>query len=322
MNRRIKATAITALSSVVAGAALIACDGPVSTSEKTAEKTAGKVTEETAEKATGKVTEETAEKNLGDGDQFSGTKKIRVGKHFVNVSCSGDAMGDKPLVMLMAGGGDGLDTMAGLQKTLGEKSRVCSYDRLGEGKSDKPNGTQTIDDSAKILTVVLDRLAGDRSVVLAGHSLGGYIAARYAPDHPDRIKGLVLMDATIPALTAGLSKTIPESATGMAAELRDQTMAVNEGQNPEQFIIADTKVRSAGKIPVQIIKHESQYAEVPEYGPALEEMWSKGQQQWRALSSRSTLSTAAGTGHYIHVDRPDIAVKAIQRVTAQAAQAA
>ncbi|WP_210577669.1 alpha/beta fold hydrolase [Streptomyces sp. GESEQ-4] len=314
MNRRIKATAIAALSSVVAGAALIACDAPVSTAEKAERKTAGKVTGEA---------EETAEKSLGDedrdGDHFSGTKKIRVGKHSVNVSCSGDATEDKPLVMLMAGGGDGLDTMAGLQKTLSAKSRVCSYDRLGEGKSDKPNGTQTIDDSAKILTGVLDRLAGDRSVVLAGHSLGGYIAARYAPDHTDRIKGLVLMDATIPALTAGISKAIPESATGMAAELRDQTIAVNEGQNPEKFIIADTKVRSAGKIPVQIIKHESQYAEVPEYGPALEEMWSKGQQQWRALSSRSKLSTAPGTGHYIHVDRPDIAVKAIQRVTAKAA---
>ncbi|WP_328440983.1 alpha/beta hydrolase [Streptomyces sp. NBC_00444] len=306
MNRRVKATAIAALSSVVVGAALIACDGPVPTAEKAESRTAGKVT---------------GEKILGGGDNFSGTKKIRVGQHSVNVSCSGNATEgkDKPLVMLMAGGGDGLDTMAGLQKALSEKGRVCSYDRLGEGKSDQPKGTQTIDDSAKILTGVLDRLAGDRSVVLAGHSLGGYIAARYAPDHPDRIKGLVLMDATIPALTAGISKAIPESATGMAAELRDQTMAVNEGQNPEKFIIADTKVRSAGKIPVQIIKHESQYAEVPEYGPALEEMWSKGQQQWRALSSRSKLSTAPGTGHYIHVDRPDIAVKAIQRVTAQAA---
>ncbi|MEK8145115.1 alpha/beta fold hydrolase [Streptomyces sp. M10(2022)] len=38
-----------------------------------------------------------------------------------------------------------------------------------------------MNDSGKILTSVLDRLAGDRPVVLAGHSLGGYIAARYAP---------------------------------------------------------------------------------------------------------------------------------------------
>ncbi|MGW3416543.1 alpha/beta fold hydrolase [Streptomyces phaeochromogenes] len=254
----------------------------------------------------------------GHGDSFSGTKKIRVGGYSVNVSCSGHSSARKPVVVLMAGGGDGLDTMAGLQKTLSKKARVCSYDRLGEGESDQPNGTQTINDSSRILTGVLDRVTGDRPVVLAGHSLGGLIAARYAPDHRDRVKGLVLMDATIPALTAGVTKAIPESATGMAAELRDQTIAVNEGQNPEQFIIADAKVRSAGNIPVQIIRHESQYAEVPDYGPALEAMWAEGQEQWRALSGRSRIGVAPGSGHYIHVDRPDIAVKAIQRVTAQA----
>ncbi|WP_308404907.1 hypothetical protein [Streptomyces sp. 35G-GA-8] len=93
---------------------------------------------------------------------------------------------------------------------------------------------------------------------------------------------------------------------------------MNKGQNPEKFLIADAKVRSAGNIPVQIIKHESQYAEVPDYGPALEQMWTEGQHQWLALSSRSSISTAARSGHYIHVDRPDIAVNAIQRVTTQA----
>ncbi|MFF1919826.1 alpha/beta fold hydrolase [Streptomyces sp. NPDC058221] len=254
----------------------------------------------------------------GHGDSFTGTKKIRVNGYSVNVSCSGRSAARKPVVVLMAGGGDGLDVMAGLQKSLSKTSRVCAYDRLGEGKSDRPNGIQTMKDSGRILTGVLDRITGDRPVVLAGHSMGGYIAARYAPDHRDRVKGLVLMDATIPALTAGISKAVPESATGAAAEMRDGAIAVNEGQNPEQFLITDVRARSAGNIPVQIIKHESQYAEVPDYGPALEQMWTDGQREWRALSCRSTLSTAPGTGHYIYVDRPDIALNAVRRVTAQA----
>ncbi|MEU5324184.1 hypothetical protein AB0G67_46820 [Streptomyces sp. NPDC021056] len=37
----------------------------------------------------------------------------------------------------------------------------------------------------------------------------------------------------------------------------------------------------------------------------------------RALPPQQ-VSTAAGTGHYVAVDRPDLAIKAIQRVTAQA----
>uniref|UniRef100_A0AAU3GRM2 Alpha/beta hydrolase n=1 Tax=Streptomyces sp. NBC_01401 TaxID=2903854 RepID=A0AAU3GRM2_9ACTN len=251
------------------------------------------------------------------GDPFTGTKKVAVGGSSVNVSCSGDGDGSGPLVMLMAGGGDGLDTMAPLQKSLSGKVRVCSYDRLGEGKSDKPKGMQGINDTGEILTSVLDRLAGDRPVVLAGHSLGGYIAARYAPDHKDRIKGLVLMDATIPTLTADVSKAIPEDATGIGAQLREQTIGVNEGENPEKYVIADGEVHSAGDVPVEILRHESQYAQVPEYEKALEKMWADGQKEWRAISSRSTLSMAPKTGHYIHTDRPDLALKAIQKVTAE-----
>ncbi|MDQ0950928.1 pimeloyl-ACP methyl ester carboxylesterase [Streptomyces phaeochromogenes] len=311
MNRMLKTTAVATTFCAVAGA------GIVGYGEATAQAAQAQGQGQTQSAAT-TITRHEHGHGHGHGDSFSGTKKIRVGGYSVNVSCSGHSAARKPVVVLMAGGGDGLDTMAGLQKSLSKKARVCSYDRLGEGESDRPNGIQTINDSSKILTGVLDRITGDRPVVLAGHSLGGLIAARYAPDHRDRVKGLVLMDATIPALTAGISKAIPGSATGMAAELRDQTIAVNEGQNPEKFVIADAKVRSAGNIPVQIIRHESQYAEVPDYGPALEQMWAEGQHQWRALSGRSGISVAAGSGHYVHVDRPDIAVKAIQRVTAQA----
>lgn len=257
-----------------------------------------------------------------EGASFTGTKKIRVDGHAVNVSCSGRPEADEPLVMLMAGGGEGLDNMAPLQEALGKTSRVCSYDRLGEGRSDKPDaGLQTIDDSGALLTKVLDRLAGQRPVVLAGHSLGGYIAARYAPDHTDRVKGLVLLDATIPHLTRDMNRTVPADATGTAAQLRDGAIAANEGQNPEQFVIADGPVRSAGRIPVEILKHESQYAEVPEYGPALERMWAKGQREWLKISRNSHLTTARGSGHYIHTDRPDLALKAIQKVTTRAAQA-
>ncbi|MCF2128646.1 alpha/beta hydrolase [Strepomyces sp. STD 3.1] len=293
-----KATAAIAVVCTVAGAGLV-------------------LDEEYAKATTG-----TASEAASQGATFTGTKKLRVDGHTVSVSCSGKADDtDQPLVMLMAGGGEGLDNMAPLQKTVSRTHRVCSYDRLGEGASDKPApGTlQTMDDTGRLLTKVLDRLAGDRPVVLAGHSLGGYIAARYTPHHTDRVKGLVLLDATIPHLTRDMNRTIPADATGIPAQVRAGALAVNEGQNPEQFVIADGRVRSAGRIPVEILKHESQYAEVPQYGPALERMWTKGQHEWRALSTHSRLTTAEGAGHYIHTDRPDLALKAIENVTRQAA---
>ncbi|WP_234438088.1 alpha/beta fold hydrolase, partial [Streptomyces sp. NRRL F-6677] len=81
-------------------------------------------------------------------------------------------------------------------------------------------------DTGRILTGVINRVAGDSPVVLAGHSLGGLIAARYAPDHRDKVKGLVLMDATSSTTSADVTRVIPESATGDAGDLRAQTVAV------------------------------------------------------------------------------------------------
>ncbi|QKW38233.1 alpha/beta fold hydrolase [Actinomadura sp. NAK00032] len=256
-------------------------------------------------------------------DAFTGTKKIKVAGRSVNVSCAGGPAKDEPVIVLMAGLGDGLGKMAALQKTLSEENRVCSYDRLGEGASEAPKGPQSFADTGKVLSGVLDRVAGDGRVVLAGHSLGGMIAARYAPDHKDRVKGLVLMDATSPTPVADIENVIPESATGPGAQVRAETLAVNGGKNAEKLVITDGKVRSAGNIPAEVIRHGKQYlAAVPQYGPALERGWTAGQRKWLGVSKRAKLSTATGSEHYIYVDRPDLAVKAIQRVTAQAATAA
>ncbi|MFB4315222.1 alpha/beta fold hydrolase [Actinomadura sp. 21ATH] len=256
-----------------------------------------------------------------EADPFTGTKKIEVGGKSVNVSCAGARADGKPVIVLMHGGGDGLDKMAALQKTLSGKNRVCSYDRLGAGASDKPDGPQDFAASGKVLTGVLDHVAGDGPVVLAGHSLGGRIAARYAPDHQKRVKGLVLMDATSPTMTADITGAIPASATGPAAQLRAQNLAVFQGQNPERLVIADGKARSVGDAPVEVLQHGKRYlaAASPEYGRQLERAWSAGQRQWVAISSRGRLTTAEKSGHYIYAEQPALAVQAIERVAAQAA---
>ena len=264
--------------------------------------------------------ETAAEVIANDGELFTGTKTLDVNGASVNLSCSGDPAVDSPVILLMAGMGDGLDTMADLQETLSEQDRVCSYDRLGEGESDQPEGPQSIADSGEILSAVLDDVS-DGPVVLAGHSLGGLIAARYAPDDTERVKGLVLMDATSPTMLDDITEVIPESATGDGAEVRAQNIAMFEGENPEMITIeSDPEVRSAGDIPTEVIQHGVQYlGEIPEYGDELERVWSEGQEKWLAVSGTSELSTAEEAGHYIHVDQPEIAVEAIQRVADQAA---
>ena len=308
MPRNHMTSAAITLCCAVAGVGLVGCDD-----EPTATPAAS---------ASPSVTTSAPATEQPDDDKglFQGTKKIKVDGQSVNVSCSGQLAAGQPVVVLLHGGGDSVKKMAGFQRTLSKKSRVCSYDRLGAGASDEPEGSQSIEDSGKVLSGVLDGIADDRPVVLAGHSLGGLIAARYAPDHQDRVKGLVLMDATSPTQSADLAKDVPKSADdGPATELRDQMLPVLKGQNPEKLVFPDGKVRSAGDIPVEVLQHGQRYlAQVPEYGAAMELSWSEGQRKWLAVSSDSSLRIAAKSGHHIYVDQPDLAAKAIARVAAQA----
>ncbi|GAA1089481.1 alpha/beta fold hydrolase [Nocardiopsis composta] len=305
MFRTTRATALTALCCTVVGTGLTGCsDVRAGLDEVRSD------------------LESAADEAATDGELFTGAKTLGVDGGSVNLSCSGAPADDRPVVLLMAGMGDGLDTLADLQAALGEKDRVCSYDRFGEGESDRPDGPQSIADSGKVLTAVLEDVSPDGPAVLVGHSLGGLIAARYAPDHRDRVAGLVLLDATSPTMLDDITGVIPESATGEGAEVREQNIALFEGENPEMIVIeSDPEVGSAGDVPVEIIRHGVPYlGEVPEYGDDLERVWAEGQEKWRGLSSGSRLVTAEESGHYIHVDQPEIAVEAVRRVTGQAAE--
>lgn len=304
MFHTLRAPAAIALSCAVAGALLAGCGSSSASEDKP---------ESSPSAAAGEQS---------DGGLVSGAKKIKIDGQLINVSCTGKAAENRPVIVLMAGAGDGLEKLAGIQKTLSKKDRVCSYDRPGEGKSDKPKGPQDFASSHKLLSAVLEKTAGSSPVVLAGHSLGGLIAGRYTPDHGDKVKGLVLIDATPPNAIKETLKTVPEDYKGgPAADLRTQMVQMSKGENPEQLKIEDGPVSSAGDIPVEVLKHGPDFlTPMPDYGPQLERVWTSGQKEWLKLSSESKLTTAEKSSHYIYEDEPEVAIKAIEDVTAKAAR--
>lgn len=72
--------------------------------------------------------------------------------------------------------------------------RVIAFDNLGFGFSDAPASGYSNAAYMKLLFALMDSLrVGD--AVLVGHSMGGAIAADAAVAHPERVRGLVLVDA-------------------------------------------------------------------------------------------------------------------------------
>ena len=78
---------------------------------------------------------------------------------------------------------------------LAPRYRVLALDWRGHGRSawPRPPAYRTEDFTADLLAVI-EALRLDRPIV-AGHSMGGQVAMAFAAWHPERLAGLVLLDA-------------------------------------------------------------------------------------------------------------------------------
>lgn len=95
--------------------------------------------------------------------------------------------------------------------------RVIAPDLRGFGESDSSAGAVSMERYADDVAALLDRL-GVGTVVLAGHSMGGYVAFAFLRRHRERLRGLVLVATRAAADT-------PQAAAGRRAtaeKVRDE----------------------------------------------------------------------------------------------------
>jgi len=74
------------------------------------------------------------------------------------------------------------------------KHRLLAMDLRGRGLSDKPETGYSEEHHLRDLKCVMDDLQLENAVLM-GHSLGGYISMGFAARHPERVAGLILIDA-------------------------------------------------------------------------------------------------------------------------------
>lgn len=124
----------------------------------------------------------------------SGTFKLRSGES-ISYWCAGEG---SPGVLLEAGtdsGGTDAYPSAFVDPLVAETT-VCTYDRLGTGRSDPPpHRRRTMRDLCAVQDQVLARLDLSSPYVLVGQSGGGNLNIGCATRHPERVAGLVTSDS-------------------------------------------------------------------------------------------------------------------------------
>jgi pimeloyl-ACP methyl ester carboxylesterase len=134
------------------------------------------------------------------GDPFAERYEIPVAGGPLHVARAGARPDEAASVVLaLHGVTASLMTWRTVARTFAARDDICllAPDLRGRGRSAKLPGPYGIAAHIDDLIKVLDHV-GARRAILVGHSLGAYVAARLAAEHPGRVAALVLLDAGLP----------------------------------------------------------------------------------------------------------------------------
>lgn len=127
-------------------------------------------------------------------------------------------------VIMIHGFGSSLETWEAWAASLDDNRRIIRFDLPGSGLSD-PDATENYTDARtmRLLLSLMDALGLERADII-GNSIGGRIAWRFAAQHPDRVRKLVLVSpdgfaspgfdygktAEVPAIMSAMRWTLPK----------------------------------------------------------------------------------------------------------------
>ncbi|HSO55821.1 MAG TPA: alpha/beta fold hydrolase [Actinomycetes bacterium] len=142
--------------------------------------------------------------------------------------------GDGPPVVLLHSSGEFAALWMRVIPNLVTTHRVVAPDLPGHGASEVTDGRLDVDQMVRWLDALIERTCPSPPT-LVGHGLGGAAAARFAIAHPDRLSGLVLVDAF------GLDQFDPAPSFGLALHrfMEQPTERTRDGLFRQCFVDPD-----------------------------------------------------------------------------------
>jgi pimeloyl-ACP methyl ester carboxylesterase len=122
-------------------------------------------------------------------------RSVDVGGRTMHLDCHGSG---SPTVVLESGLSENSTSWAWVSRGAARSTRVCAYDRAGQGWSQGAGAPQDARAVATDLHTLLGNAEEHGPYVLVGHSTGGPYTLTFAARYPQDVAGLVLLDSASP----------------------------------------------------------------------------------------------------------------------------
>jgi pimeloyl-ACP methyl ester carboxylesterase len=274
--------------------------------------------------------------SAGTGD-FSGTVEIPGGRHLY-LECHGSG---SPTVIFEAGlrsrgdiwawSREGVGT--GVQPRVSPFTRACFYDRPGTlahfpyvSRSDPVKMPRSTGEVVADLHALLSAAGVPGPYVMVGASTGGLIVRQYASTYPAEVSGLVMVDAISEAME-GLMRP-GQFARYNAYYLQSPGEDALQYKNLEaidfyrSFAEMKPRRRSPRRLPTVVLSADYGFG-TPKgvwrgFAKLVNRTWKRSQIYLSKLHPQTKRVIAFGSGHQIHVNRPELVARYVLGMVARA----
>ena len=236
---------------------------------------------------------------------------VNVGGYKIHFSIM---KGEGTPILLEAGAGNDGSIWNGIFEKIHKATgtTVITYDRSGFGKSElNPNLKNESDfgivNGIKELETSLSKLGFDNEIVLVSHSYGGLYNLLYASKHPNKVKSVILIDATLSNFWNEEFLTMRDNNFDISAiEKPSGDYYLHANYNETMRYVRN--LHFPENTPIINIFPENSFSDAPEI---FTNRWRKLHKEFGDLKDNVTNIIAKGSGHYVFQDNPALVINAI-----------
>lgn len=234
-----------------------------------------------------------------------------------------EVKGKGKMVLLLHGWADSAAGLQVLTDALAIKNKVIAVDLPGFGGTEAPKGVWGLTDYAQFVAHFLAKIDVGDATAIIGHSNGGAIAIRGVGQKILNADKLVLLGAAgirgeykgrikalrvITKIGKALSSPLPKSAKQHLRKKVYKTVG-------SDMLVAEHMQETFKKIVTDDVREDATNVVVPTllmYGEADEQAPPWYGEAYHQLINGSTLEILPAAGHFLHHDRPEEVIRAIQ----------